>query len=420
MTLPTLLTINNYYYRRGGAEAVYFEHNQLFAALGWTVIPFAMKHANNLPTPWSTYFVEEIEFGEEYSLPGKIARIPKVIYSLEARRNLMRLLDHARVDLCHAHNVYHHISPSIFGLLHSRGIPTVLTLHDLKIVCPAYNMLTHDGICERCRGGKLHNVVLNRCIKQSVGLSTVVMIEAILHRLLGTYRHCVTRFVVPSRFYVEKFCDWGMPGSLFSYVPNFIDPALYRPEFLPGKTFVYFGRVSREKGLRTLVRAAAAAKCQLSIVGTGPQIAELRALAEHLNVEVAFHGHLGAEALHNVVRGARAVVLASEWYENAPVSILEAYGLGKPLIGARIGGIPELVRENETGVTFRSGDEAALVAALRNMAERPDREIEAMGRLGRQWVEETFTAAQYLERMLEIYRDAGISMPGVHGTAAHL
>ncbi len=420
MTLPTLLTINNYYYRRGGAEAVYFEHNRLCAALGWRVIPFAMKHANNLPTPWSTYFVEEIEFGEAYSFRGKIARIPKVIYSLEARRNLMRLLDRVRVDLCHAHNVYHHISPSIFGLLHRRGIPTVVTLHDLKIACPAYNMLTHDGICERCRGGKLHNVVLNRCIKQSVGLSTVVMLEAVLHRLLGTYEHYVTRFVVPSRFYIEKFCEWGMSKSLFSYVPNFIDPALYRPEFAPGKTFVYFGRVSREKGLRTLVRAAAAAKCRLSIVGTGPQIAELRGLAEHLNVEVAFHGHLSAEALHNVVRGARAVVLASEWYENAPVSILEAYGLGKPLIGARIGGIPELVRENETGVTFRSGDEAALVAALRNMAERPDREIEAMGRLGRQWVEDTFTAAQYLERMLEIYRDAGISMPGVHGTAAHL
>jgi glycosyltransferase involved in cell wall biosynthesis len=406
--MPAVLTINNYYYRRGGAETLYLEHNRMLEALGWTVIPFAMKHPENLETPWSTYFVDEIEFGQSYSIAGKLLRAPKVVYSFEARRKLARLLERVRVDVCHAHNVYHHISPSVFGLLHDRGIPTVLTLHDLKIACPAYNMLAHDGICERCQGGRLYNVVLNRCIKGSIALSTVVMIEAIVHRLLGSYHRCISRFVVPSRFYIEKFCEWGMPRTLFRHIPNFVDATRYQPAYSPGDAFVYVGRVSREKGLRTLIRAAAAAHCRLYIVGSGPQLAEIRKLAAELQADVAFPGHLTGEALHRVVREARAIVLPSEWYENAPMSILEAYALGKPLVGARIGGIPELIRENETGVSFTSGDHTSLATVLRCMTDRSVGELEEMGRCARRWVESEFTAGTYRDRILETYRELGV------------
>jgi glycosyltransferase involved in cell wall biosynthesis len=406
--MPTLLAINNYYYRRGGAESLYLDHNRIFEGLGWQVVPFAMRHPENLHTPWSEYFVDEIEFGEPYSLRERVVRVPKVIYSFEARRKLSKLLANVHVDVCHAHNVYHHISPSILGLLRARGIPTVLTLHDLKIACPAYHMLAHDGICERCRGGRLHNVVLNRCIKGSAALSAIVMIEAIVHRLLGSYARCVDRFIVPSRFYVEKFCEWGMPRSLFRHIPNFVDTERYSPAYTPGRYFVYFGRVSREKGLRTLVGAAADARCSLVIAGTGPQLEELRALAVNLKAEVAFPGFLSGDELHNVVRNARAVVLPSEWYENAPMSVLEAYALGKPLIGARIGGIPELVRENETGVCFTSGDQASLAAALTDITARPDGEIAGMGRRAREWVENAFTVATYRNRIVDAYRELGV------------
>src|SRR5687767_9880690 len=219
----TLLSINNYYYYRGGAETVFLEHNKMFEALGWTVAPFAMQHPKNLPTPWARHFVEEIEFGEGYSLLDKVIRIPKVIYSAEARRKLAALLDEFKPQVCHAHNIYHHISPSILGLLRDRGIPVVMTLHDLKIACPAYNMLAPDGVCERCRGGKLYNVLVHRCIKRSAALSAVVMVESALHRAIGSYRDCVTRFVVPSRFYIEKFSQWGFERSQFVHVPNFVD-----------------------------------------------------------------------------------------------------------------------------------------------------------------------------------------------------
>ena len=410
--MTTLLSINNYYYPRGGADSVFLEQNTLFQQCGWNVVPFAMHSKKNLSSPWSEYFVDEIEFGEPYSLPGKLLRAPKVIYSFEARRKLARLIDETRPDVCHVHNIYHHISPSILSLLKQRAIPVVLTLHDLKIACPAYSMLTHDGVCERCRGGRLHNVLLHRCIKGSVTLSAIVMVEATLHRLLRTYSSCVGRFAVPSRFYIDKLCDWGWPRSMFSYVPNFVDPRRYRPQYEPGKHFVYFGRLSPEKGLATLIRAAASSGCRVVLAGTGPQLAELRALTAQTSADASFVGFLTGESLHDAVRSARAVVLPSVCYENAPMTVLEAYALGKPVLGARIGGIQELVSEQETGLGFTSGDVASLAAALRDFAERPDGELEDMGRRARQVVEQRYTAELYRQRLISIYRELGVALDG--------
>lgn len=411
MIMATLLAINNYYYYRGGAETVFLEHGRMFETLGWTVVPFAMRHPRNLESPWAEFFVEEIEFDAEYSLFEKLRRIPKVIYSFEARRQLRRLLDRVRPDVAHAHNIYHHISPSILGLLKDRGIPTVLTLHDLKIACPAYKMLAADGICERCRGGRLYNVLLHRCIKNSTALSAVVMAEAITHQLLGSYRHGVDRFIVPSRFYTEKLSEWGVPRAKCRYVPNYVDASRYRPEYAPGRKFIYFGRLAHEKGVSTLIRAAARARCALMIVGAGPELDSLRALAATLEADVTFLGYLVGEALHEAVRGARAVVLPSEWYENAPMSVLEAYALGKPVIGARIGGIPELLRENETGFGFVSGDEMSLSTTLLATAACPDTKIEQMGRDARKWVESKFTMAAYRESVINTYAELGVAVP---------
>jgi len=409
--MATLLSVNNYYYYRGGAEKIFLEHNRIFEESGWKVVPFAMTHKNNLFSEWSEYFVDEIEFSEQYSFMGKLKRLPKVIYSIEARHKLSALLDDARPDICHAHNIYHHISPSILGLLKGRGVPVVLTLHDLKIACPAYNMLAPDGPCERCRNGRIYNVLVHRCIKGSRVLSAIVMLEAGVHRYLGSYQDCVNRFVVPSRFYIEKLCEWGFPRLLFTHVPNFVDPTrfLARPE--PGDAFVYFGRLSREKGVATLIRSIADIGAKLEVVGTGPQEGELRALANDLMADVTFRGYMNGDALHDAVAGARAVVLPSEWFENAPMTVLEAYALGKPVIGARIGGIPELVREGETGFCFVSGDVGSLSSVLTRMLSQSKAQVEALGRNARRWVEEDFTAGQYRERIAGIYGDLGVGVP---------
>ncbi|MGI9286582.1 MAG: glycosyltransferase family 4 protein [Pseudomonadales bacterium] len=401
--MSTLLSVNNYHYLRDGSEAVYLEHNRLFDAAGWKVVPFAMQHPSNLASPWEEHFVTEIEFGQEYSLGQKLLRLPKVIYSFEARKKLQRLLQTTRPTVAHCHSIYHHISPSILSVLKQQQVPTVMTLHDLKPACPAYHMFRRGEICERCKGGKLHNVVAQRCVKDSLPLSAVVMAEAMLHGALQSYRKNVDRFIVPCRFYQQKMVEWGWEAERFVHIPNFLDAASYQPDYTAGKDFLYFGRLSPEKGLITLIKAAARAKVAVSMAGDGPQLDELRELAQEEEADVTFLGHLSGENLHSAVRAARATVLPSEWYENAPISMLESYALGKPVIGAEIGGIPELIPDASVGTTFASKSVDELAATLRNYVDMLDANIEAMGRCARQLVEQEYSAARYIERVKNLY-----------------
>lgn len=370
--------------------------------------PFSMRHLKNIESPWSKYFVDEIEYGSAYSAWEKIIRVPKVIYSFEAQNNISALLDVFPADICHAHNIYHHISPSILKIVKQRGIPVVMTLHDLKLACPAYNMLASDGVCERCKGGHIHNVLVRRCIKGSVTLSAIVMAESLLHNAIQTFEKYVDRFVVPSRFYINKLIEWGWDEARFTYIPNTVNTDEFRAEYKPGRSFVYFGRLSREKGVATLIKAAALASVPVKIIGTGHEEASLRELARELGSDVSFLGYLSGDALHDAIRSSRTVILPSEWYENAPLSILEAYALGKPVIGADIGGIPELIRSGETGSVFKSGSVEDLSTMLTNYDLMADAQISDMGRNGRLWMNTDFRAEQYLSKTLKLYGELGL------------
>jgi glycosyltransferase involved in cell wall biosynthesis len=405
----TLLSINNYHYPRGGAEVVFLEQNRMLEDAGWRVVPFAMHHPNNLPSPWSRYFVDELEFGGGYSALGTLKRASKVVYSREARSKLGDLLSRVRPQVAHLHNIYHHISPSILSLLKDQGVPVVMTLHDLKIACPAYKMMAPDGVCERCRGGHLINVVRQRCIKGSLALSGLVYIEAKLHALMDTYAKNVDRFVVPSRFFKDKLTSWGIASEQLHYLPNFVDVSRYQPCAAPGRGFLYFGRLAPEKGVATLIRAAHAAGVPLRIAGTGPEAENLQHLAHQLGASVDFVGYATGDTLHELVRQARAVVLPSEWYENAPMSILEAYALGVPVIGADIGGIPELIREGETGTCFRSGSSEALADRLLRFDRLPDADVRAMGQAAGALVRREFSSTLYGARLLELYRELRVA-----------
>ncbi|BCB21204.1 glycosyltransferase family 4 protein [Bosea sp. ANAM02] len=398
-----LLAINNYFYRRGGAESVFLDHIDLFGAAGWDVVPFAMRHPANLPSPWSGYFVSEIEYGATGGPLAKARQAAKVIFSLEARRNIRNLIGQARPTVAHAHNVYHHISPSIFGVLKAEGVPLVMTAHDLKIACPAYKMLSRGSVCERCQGGRIHNVLLHRCVKDSAAVSGLVLMETLVHRSLGLYRDTLDRLIAPSRFYRDKLVAWGWDADRIAHIPNCIDTSGYAAAAGEGGYFVYAGRLAPEKGLATLLRAAALARRTLVLAGTGPEEPRLRRLAENLGTDVRFAGHLGKPELKRLIGEALALVLPSEWYENAPVSILEAYALGRPVIGADIGGIPELVADGETGLLVETGNAAGLADAMVAMAELPAARRTAMGAAGRDWAQREFSPARYRERTLNLY-----------------
>ncbi len=402
--LPRLLAINNYFYRRGGAEAVFLDHIEMFEQAGWQVAPFAMQTPENLPSDWSAYFPTEIEFGRQPGLLTKLQHAGKIIYSHEAQRKIGELIERFRPHLAHAHNVYHHLSPAIFQTLKAHGVPTIMTAHDLKIACPAYKMLSHGKVCEKCKGGNITQVLLNRCSKDSTALSGLLLLESAVHRALGLYSKNLDRIVVPSKFYREKLIEWGWPAEQLAYVPNFVNPNLLTGQPSDeGDYYLFAGRLAPEKGIATLLEAVAMTGLRLIVAGSGPDEAMLKQLATERNAPVTFVGHVSGQPLRDLIGGAKALVLPSEWYENAPVSILEAYGLGRPVIGAEIGGIPELIRPEHTGLTAPSGNAAGLADALNRMdALGPDRRA-TMGAAGRDWVSADFSAAAYRDRMLELY-----------------
>jgi glycosyltransferase involved in cell wall biosynthesis len=403
--MPLLLSINNYYYPRGGSEAVFLEHNRLFEGAGWDVVPFSMQSAQNLPSAWSGHFANETDGPNGSSPLAKIARAAGAIYSVDAARRIRELVAIARPQIAHAHNIYHHLSPSVLVEVNRRNIPVVLTLHDLKLVCPAYKMHTQGAICEDCRGGALRNVIKNRCIKNSTAMSALVWLESTIHKSLNLYSTAVTRFVVPSRFFLAKFAEWGVDTGRFVHIPNSINVDAMVCEREPGDAFVYVGRLVAEKGVATLIEAAARARVRLRIVGTGPEESHLRQLAAELGGDVEFTGYLTGSALRAAIASARAVVVPSEWYENAPISVMEASAMGRCVVGAAIGGIPELIREDETGFTFASGNVDALVEVLTRVQRLSVERLRSMGTAGREWMRAEFTPAAYLDRMLGLYQE---------------
>ena len=406
----TLLSVNNYHYPRGGAEVVFLRHNDMLKAAGWRVALFCMQHEKNLPTAWSSNFVERIEYDESaMKMSERLRKSFKSVYSFEARDRIETLLLRLHPDICHVHNIYHHISPSILGLIHRRGFPLVMTVHDLKMACPAYSMLTHDGVCERCVRGGLFHVLTNRCMKGTFGLSALVMVESYLHRMLGSYAANVDRFIVPSMFYLDKLVEWGFEAGRFDYVPNFVDAEAFEPKTAPGERILYFGRLSSEKGLHTLLKAASLAGARLTIAGEGPIRESLEKLARELTLDVRFLGFLKGHALHEAIRESRAVVVPSEWYENAPLSVLEAFALGKPVIAAAIGGLPELVVDGESGWHFESGSVDGLAERLRQVTDATDRKIEEHGNEALDRVKRHFSPRRYINDIRSVYSRMGVT-----------
>jgi glycosyltransferase involved in cell wall biosynthesis len=407
-----LLSLNNYHYRRGGADMVFLEHDTLFRNLGWETAVFAMHHPNNLPSPWQQYFADELELGGNYSFPKKLSMAGKVIYSREARQKLSTLLAKFRPDIAHAHNIYHHLSPSVLSLLHENGIPTVMTAHDLKLACPAYKMLNSQGICERCKGGNFLNVVKYRCIHNSLPISGLIAVESFIHRIFGLYRRNLDKIVTPSQFFRTKLMEWGWPEEKITYIPNYVQTDEYLPQYKPGSYFLYFGRLAQEKGVDTLIRAATQANVPLCIVGTGPDEAKLKVLAAAQGGgNVKFLGYRTGEDLKALLREARAIVLPSQWYENGPMSVLEAYASGKIVIAANIGGIPEMVLKEETGFLFESGNAQELAELLTRVSSLSSQIITQMGERARNHVTQTFTVDRYIDETLTLYRALGVGTP---------
>jgi glycosyltransferase involved in cell wall biosynthesis len=409
-----LIQVNKFHFVKGGAERYYLDLSAALARAGHTVDHLSMAHPRNLPPEAGDRFVTEVDYRASMGMREALRRAAHTVHNPEAARMAGEMARQGSPAVAHLHNIYHQLSPSVIDAFARAGVPMVQTLHDYKLVCPAYLLLTEGAVCERCRGGKYWNVLRHRCLLNSRGASLVAMAEAFWHRARGTYGQ-VARFLCPSRFMLETVASFGVPRERLLHLPYFVPLERYRPSPVPGRstgepvTGVFVGRLSREKGVATLVDAMAAlpaGRVRMNILGEGPLREELEAKARRVcpDGRIRFPGYVAGDALHDAIREASFAVVPSEWYENLPYAVLEPFALGRPVLGARIGGIPELVRDGETGRLFPSGDAPALAAALASMAS-PEAGLSAMGERARRVVEREYAEAPHLERLLRIYAE---------------
>lgn len=409
--MPHLLSLNSYHYRRGGSDAVYFDHAELLHERGWDTSFLSMKHPRNFQSTDEKYFAELADYEFADGVLGKLRTAQRSIYNFDAKAKVEKLLADKRIDIAHVHCIYHHLTPAVLPVIKDAGIPIVLTAHDLKLGCPAYLMRTQGEVCEACKGGDYTNVVRNRCIKNSLAASATVAAEAYLHRALGSYSNTIDMVVAPSRFYRDKLIEWGWPAERMTYIPNFtrIIDTKFRGSY--DNPILFLGRLSQEKGVGTLIEASATSGIPVDVVGSGPMEESLRARAEELGAPVTFFGRLDGDKLWERVGACRAMVIPSEWYENAPLSVLESYQLERPVIGANIGGIPELVHppeRDEGGWLFESQDVGQLANLLVEVSQMSVSELQKRGRAGRALALEAFSKERYAADMLNVYSKLGV------------
>ena len=402
------LIINNYNYLRGGAESVFFAENELLKRHGNYVTVFSCKHPQNLSAKYEHFFPSEMNTDSvSYSLKG-MRSLFRLFYSLEAKKCLQKVLNEEKIDLAHVHNIYGRLTTSILDVLHEKGIPVVMTLHDYKVICPNYKLMHHGRICEDCYKHAYYHAILNRCHKNSLIASAIYSFETYFNYFFNKYKKNVDFFISPSKFLKAKLIEFGFPEKRIEYIPNFLSVKDFEPNYQPGDYFLYLGRLSSEKGIETLIQTFLNMKrsdLHLKIVGEGPLETDLKEIGRS-DSRISFSGYLTGARLVEVTKNALAVVVPSEWYENAPLSVLEAMAYGKPVIGARIGGIPEMIDHGRNGFLFESANVQSLTQTMSKLLDMNRNAIIAMGRSSRGKVETEYNSDIHYNRLITLYRKA--------------
>ena len=404
----TILFANNYYYLRGGSERVLFDDAKGLRDRGIRVVPFATAHPENIQDEFTPSFPNAGDYQTARTITDRATAAVAMIYSRAVARAFEEVILRTKPSVVHCHNIYGRLTTSILRVARRHRLPVVMTVHDYKLCCPAYLMLRGGKPCSRCTDGHYYRTVLHRCHKGSLSASGVYAVESYYNRWNRMY-DTVDRFLCPSRFVMHQLHNSGIAPERTVYHANAVDPAAFTSSREPGKYALYVGRLSPEKGIGTLLEALPEQGISLQIAGTGPSESGLRAIVERRRLRnVIFHGYCGSDRLRELYQGAAFIVAPSEWYENAPMAILEAFACGKPVVAARVGGIPELVRHGETGYLFDSGNRVELQHALSLLIERPEA-ISVMGRAARALVESEFSQRKRIDSLLRIYGDLSVS-----------
>lgn len=367
-----VLLVNKFHYLKGGSETYYFALGKLLKEKGCDVIYFSMKDDKNVPCAQEKYFVNHVDYNGSLSPVQAVAASAKLLYSFEAKHKFEKLLIDEKPDIIHLNIFQSQLTDSIVFAALKHQIPIVYTAHDLKAVCPTYLMMNHGEICDRCLDGNYWYCISTNCMKNSKVKSLLAALEAECYRIRKTYSR-MDLIICPSQHHKKRLvqghiCD----PEILSYMPNFLPE---ETEFYAGDPngsyYLYFGRLSVEKGIMTLLRAFRKAKVRrpLYIVGAGPQEKEIwQYIQQHeMQEKVKMLGFKTGSDLKQIVSSAYCVILPSECCENAPYSIMEAQAMGRPAIVSDNGGLPELVTDGLNGYIFHGSDMDDLCLTLEKM-----------------------------------------------------
>lgn len=397
-----ILMVNKFFYIKGGCETYYFALKKLLEDNGHTVIDFSMRDEKNFDSDYSEYFVKNVDYLGKNSAFEKLRIAKNIVYSGEAKKKFEKLVLDTKPDIVHLQNFQHQISPSILDIVKKYDIPTVYTAHDLKMVCLNYQMLNNGKICEDCKDGKLRHCFKNKCVKGSSAKSLINVAEGVLHRKRKSY-DAINIVISPSEFHRKKFIEFGVSPDRLVHIANFFEGVPYsiNPRDDREKYYLYFGRLSHEKGVMTLVKAAGK-DIPLYIAGTGPVEDEIKTyVTENRLDNVKMLGFKSGQDLYDLVGNAKAVVIPSVVYENSPYSGIEALSLSRPIIGANIGGIPELIDGN--GYLYESGNADDLRAKIDSLEKLDLSLYDSMKKASLDIYTKEHTPKVYYKKLMEVY-----------------
>lgn len=399
-----ILHVHKFFDLRGGAEVYMHELMRRQAEAGHEVHALSTRSPNNLPSRDASRFVTRYDLSRSDGWRTDAIKAANFLWNREAEQAMDRALRDFTPDVVHLNNTYHHLSASVLAPIRASGVPCVQTLHDLKLACPNYRMMTEGALCERCKGGHYFEAVKHRCLFPSFMPNALAAAEMYFTKLRQTYERAVRTFICPSRFLADTMVAWGEPAPKFTVVRMPVERRT--PAARDGGYLLAVGRLSPEKGYEDLIRSAGRAPdVRIKIAGVGPVEERLREVmrAEKIeNVElVGFKRGADLAALYD---GAEAFVASPVGYENAPLAVLDALGYGLPILATHIGGLLEMVKDGVNGYLVPRGNRDTWTEALARFAALSDAAKARMAEESHRLADESFPDwTEHLQKITAVY-----------------
>jgi glycosyltransferase involved in cell wall biosynthesis len=386
-----ILLVHNFYREPGGEDVVFAHERKLLERNGHEVITYTRSNdeANNS------------------SLLDRLHLLKTVVSAHDSKKEITQVIHDKRPDLAHIHNTFMMVSPSIYKACSDAQIPTVHTVHNYRMLCPATYLFRDGKVCEECITDGLLSGVRHGCYRESRVNTAAVAVMLKVHRVAGTWATKVNAFISLTEFAKQKLIANGLPAERIHVKSNFVDQDPGQRDGT-GEYALFVGRLSPEKGVDTLLKAWALLKSPipLKIVGDGPERAQLEAQSQQLgNTNVDFLGRLDQDQIKGVMKKSRFLVLPSLWYEGFPMVIAESFACGVPVLGSRLGAMQEVISDGHSGLHFTAGSADDLAQKAGWAWEHAD-EMVAMGRNARSEYEAKYRPEGNYAALMTIYQKA--------------